>query len=158
VSPNAKKSSGKRARLRCPAQSKTSIKDFFGGRIYIQTDTYKVTTTLSPSRDALHGYDALEHQTHFIYHPAPWFLRRCFNFGMSALSTKAAQGWQYQIRTIRAVPDDSLIFQFCRSGNLDGIRYLLKRRLASPWDTDSKGWTPLHVSRLFLHLCSSSFR
>ena len=146
----------KRARLRSLAHRKRSVKDFFGGRIYIQTDTYKITTALSSGSDALHSHGALEHQTHFIYHPAPWFLRICFNFGMSALITKAAQGWQYHIRTIRAVPNDSLIFEFCKSGNLDGVRSLLKRGDASPWDTNSYGWNPLHVSRLFSYPCSSS--
>jgi hypothetical protein len=148
----------KRARLRYLIQRNSSFKDFFGGRIYVQTDTYKVTTALAPVSDGLHSHDALEYHTHYLYHPAQWFLRRCFNFGLSTLITKAAQGWQYHIRTIRAVPDDSLIFDFCVTGNLDGVRSLLQRGDASPWDTDSTGWTSLHVSRLLPYLCTTSPR
>jgi hypothetical protein len=71
ASPKARK----RAQLRSLVHRKLSVKDFFGGRIYIQTDTYKVTTKFSPGNDGLHSHDALEPQTRFIYHPAPWFLR-----------------------------------------------------------------------------------
>ena len=151
--PTTKESSRKRARVRCPVRSTTSIKDFFGGRIYVQTDVYCVTTRLCSNGDILHDNHLLEHETSFIYHPAPWYLRMCFNFGVNVLVAKAAQGWQWKIQTFRAVPYDSLFFDFCENGNLDGVRTLLDRREASPWDVDPEGWTPLHVSHAFRSSC-----
>jgi hypothetical protein len=64
------------------------------------------------------------------------------------ISAKATSGWQYSIQPFRAVDENALIFEFCRGGNLDGVRSLFKRNEASPWDRDPKGQTPLFVSRL----------
>lgn len=149
TSPTTKESSGKRTRVRCLARSTSSVKDFFGGRIYIQTDVYCVTTRLCSNGDTPHNNHVLEHETSFTYHPAPWYLRMFLNFGVNVLFMKASQGWQYKIQTFRAVPYDSLIFDFCEKGNLDGVRTLLGRREASPWDVNPEGWTPLHVSHAF---------
>jgi hypothetical protein len=44
------------------------------------------------------------------------------------------------------VSDDSLIFESCKLGNIDGVRLLLDKGEASTWDTNSQGRTPLHVS------------
>ncbi|KAF7514072.1 hypothetical protein GJ744_004397 [Endocarpon pusillum] len=88
VGPTAKESSRKRARVRCPARSIVSIKDFFGGRIYMQTDVYQVATGLCSKSDTLHNNYLLEHETSFVYYPAPWCLRMCFNFGVNVLVTK----------------------------------------------------------------------
>lgn len=138
----------KRRRFRRHIRSTTSFKDFIGGRIYTQTAAYQVTAKLSSDSDVGHICDLMEHETLFIYHPAPWSLRICFHFGISAIVTKAAQGCKYGIQTFRAVPDDSSIFEFCRKGNLDGVRSLLVGKDASVQDLDSEGWTPLHVSPL----------
>ncbi len=136
----------KRWRVRCQAPSTVSIKDFFAGRIYIHTDAYHIMTKLSSNSETVHRHDNLEYETVFTYHPAPWLLRSCFRFGFNALVMKAAQGWQHHIGTFRAVPNDSLIFEFCEKGNLDDVKSLLVRRDASPWDVNSEGWSPLHVS------------
>lgn len=144
-SPNTTKSICRRRRIRRGFRNTTSINEFFGGTIYIRSDTYEVGTNLS---SASNNSDILETETAFIYHPAAWLLRRCFAFGVRALVVKAAQGWKYQLSTFRAVPDNSLIFEFCEDGNLEGVRSLLARREASPWDVNSLGGTPLHVSCL----------
>ncbi|KAF2500369.1 hypothetical protein BU16DRAFT_556839 [Lophium mytilinum] len=49
-------------------------------------------------------------------------------------------------RTFHAVPDNALIFEFCKQGNLMAVNSLLVNGQASPWDTNSKGWTPLHFA------------
>lgn len=56
-----------------------------------------------------------------------------------------ATGWQFNFNPVRAVPDNSPIFNACRKGNVSVVRYLLSEGEASVRDTDSKGWTPLHV-------------
>lgn len=61
------------------------------------------------------------------------------------LSATSSSGWQYTIQPFRAVAEDSLIFEFCRKGNLEGVRTLFERREASPWDRDPTGQTPLWV-------------
>jgi hypothetical protein len=61
------------------------------------------------------------------------------------LSAQATSGWQYCIQTFRAVEESALVFEFCREGNLEGLRSLFRRKEASPWDLDPEGQTPLLV-------------
>lgn len=154
VSPNVDKRGPKRRRLRHASLSTTSVKDIFFGRIYLQTDTYHVTTGPYSSHNSSFSNGVLERETTLIYHPAQWLIRGGVTFGVNVLFMRAAQGLTHQIRTFRTVPDDSLIFEFCREGNLDGIRSLLRRKEASPWDVNSKGWTPLYVSHSLALFCS----
>jgi hypothetical protein len=63
------------------------------------------------------------------------------------VSTTSSSGWQYTIQPFRAVAENSLIFEFCRTGNLEGVRTLFERREASPWDRDPSGQTPLWVRK-----------
>ena len=58
----------------------------------------------------------------------------------------SSRGWKGSLQTYQPVPDDSLIFEFCRTGNVEGVQLLLSRKEASIWDVNSHGWTPLHVS------------
>jgi hypothetical protein len=44
------------------------------------------------------------------------------------------------------LPDQSPVFESVRLGDLRQLQYLLTHGLASPFDQDTKGWTPLHVS------------
>lgn len=64
------------------------------------------------------------------------------------ISTKATSGWQYSLQPFRAVEETALVFEFCREGNLEGLRCLFKRNEASPWDRDPQGQTPLLVKLL----------
>jgi len=61
------------------------------------------------------------------------------------LSGRATSGWQFSIQPFRAVPENALIFEFCRNGNLEAVRSLFERGEASPWDRDPAGLTPLWV-------------
>jgi hypothetical protein len=146
ASPSAYDYSCGTKRIRCADRSTTSITDFFGGRIYIQTDTYKIVMNTSSDRETVDNRNLTEHKTVFTCHSARWLLRRGFDSGIDVLIMKAIQGWQYQMRTFRVVPYDSLIFEFCSNGNLDGLRSLLVRKEASPRDMNSYGWNPLHMS------------
>jgi len=47
------------------------------------------------------------------------------------------------------MPDDSLIFEFCRQGNLSAVRQLISQGQGSIWDVNSWGETPLHASSLY---------
>jgi hypothetical protein len=65
------------------------------------------------------------------------------------LSAQATSGWQYSIQTFRAVEESALVFEFCREGNLEGLKSLFRRGEASPWDRDPEGQTPLLVRFVF---------
>lgn len=41
------------------------------------------------------------------------------------------------------VLDDSIISDFCKSGNIEGVQTLLRKGRASLRDTDTQGWTSL---------------
>lgn len=92
------------------------------------------------------------HETSFILHPAEWLVWLGMKTGLSGTISKSTQGWKNTLRAFYVIPDNSLIFEFCRSGNIDGIRSLLARGDASVWDKNSIGETPLHVS---LPFCSA---
>ncbi len=88
-----------------------------------------------------------DYEVSYIVRPAPWLLRLGFQYGLNIkLLSSSTKGWQNSLNSIHLVPDDALIFDFCRQGNLLAVRKLLSERLASVRDTDSKGYTPLHVS------------
>ena len=87
----------KMRRLRNTSPRTISMKNFFGGQIIIQTDTYQVMKNLCGDRETADSDDVLEHEVVFRYHPAKWLLRKGFNFGICALVMKAAQVWRYQI-------------------------------------------------------------
>lgn len=93
-----------------------------------------------------------ETQTSFIFHPAPWLMRFGLRYGLKAMAIYHHRTWSYTIQPVHAIPDDSLIFTFCRKGNVDAVRELFKRRDASVYDVDTNGWTPLHVSLLLSSL------
>ncbi|KAL2827749.1 hypothetical protein BDW59DRAFT_160056 [Aspergillus cavernicola] len=87
-------------------------------------------------------------RTTFIFHPACWLLRLGFRYGLKAMALNHHKTWQYTILPVPAVPDNSLIFEFCMDGNIDGVRALFARGQASVRDTNTKGWSPLHFAAL----------
>lgn len=90
--------------------------------------------------------------TSFIFHPISWLIRIGLK-GFEAAAVNSGIGWKYNITPVRAVADDSLVFQFCRTGNLDAVRELFGLGRASVLDTNSSGWRPLHVSRFDCYFC-----
>jgi hypothetical protein len=94
----------------------------------------------------------------FIFHPADWLVWLGMQTSLDVMISKSTRGWQNNLssRTFRAVSDDALIFEFCETGNVEGIRTLLARGDASVMDRDPDGWTPLHVSIILLSSCSLS--
>jgi hypothetical protein len=85
-------------------------------------------------------------QTYFSFHPSGWLQTWGLDFGIQVKVTKSFSGLDYSLRTYRAVPDEAPVFRYSRDGNVDGIRALFDEHLASPWDVNSTGLTPLFVS------------
>lgn len=53
---------------------------------------------------------------------------------------------QQCLRYYPVVPETAEIFEACKLGDIEWVKSLLDRNVASPFDTDPNGWTPLHVS------------
>lgn len=95
----------------------------------------------------------LQSQTTIVLHPAPWLLKWCCSNGLRIEVLKTcSQGWKQSLNSYRAVPDDAIIFSFCRDETISAVGKLIQAGQASVWDTDSGGRTPLHVSITFLQL------
>jgi hypothetical protein len=111
------------------------------GSIWIRTSTLKV------AKESSITLGHLEVITSFIFYPASWLTRVGLRYGTEAsLQWSPSAGWNFNIAAIRAVPENSLIFDMCRDGNVKAVQRMLTRGDASVKDTSPKGWTPLHVS------------
>lgn len=112
------------------------------GSIWVRTSTLKVAEKSSITAGKL------EVITSFIFYPASWLSRVGLRYGTEAnLQWSPTAGWKFNVSAVKAVPENSLIFDFCREGNIQGVMKLFERGDASMKDTSPKGWTPLHVSR-----------
>ncbi len=83
-------------------------------------------------------------QTYLCWQPASWILRR----SISLTIMRATSGWTYRFNPYRLVPEESLIFKYCRSGNIAGIQDLFSHGIASPLDINFLSLTHLHVRAL----------
>ena len=114
------------------------------GAVYFRSRTFKIPRK---SEDGIRSSnDHYEFETYFTWHPAPWLMYLGIRFGVNASISKSYRGWRNTLHTFTAVPDDSLIFDFCKAGNIAGVQTLLTKGRASVTDTNTQGRTPLHVS------------
>lgn len=120
--------------------------NYFFGTIH----TYSTTRQLQSNNLEDQELDDEEHhyelQSTLMIRPAAWLINLGLNSGLRVgLFNSSVQGWKGSLNTFCAVPDDSLIFDMCRDGNLLAVKDLFSRGLASVRDTNSMGETPLHV-------------
>lgn len=54
--------------------------------------------------------------------------------------------WSYTLYPVHKISQDSLLFEFCKEGDLANVLRLFEKKLASPFDASPKGNTALHVS------------
>jgi hypothetical protein len=90
--------------------------------------------------------DEIDYKVRVIFRPATWLMRLGLAYEMHLALFRSSRVWKGTFQTYQPVPNDSLIFEFCRTGNIEGVQQLLSRKEASVWDVNSNGWTPLHVS------------
>jgi hypothetical protein len=119
---------------------KTSATGTLFGTIWLRTTSVQVNSLTGKNVDVVSS---------FTFFPSWWLTKVGMKHGMEANLLSTPTGWQFNFNPIRAVPDDSPIFNACRRGNVSTVRFLLSEGAASVRDTNSKGWTPLHVC--FLH-------
>jgi hypothetical protein len=86
--------------------------------------------------------------TSFVFYPTRWIQRFGVRNGLEAVMASAGRSWLFNCRlaVTRAVPEDSLIFELCRTGQTRAVETLISKGLGSVVDTSPKGWKPLHVS------------
>jgi hypothetical protein len=87
-------------------------------------------------------------QTSSTLYPAKWLQSCGIGFGIQAIFSNPFQSLDCSISSYRAVPDDAQIFELCSQGDIRGVQTLFDQWLSSPWDTNSRGLTPLFVSGL----------
>ncbi|KIW44258.1 uncharacterized protein PV06_05281 [Exophiala oligosperma] len=132
----------------------------------MQIETSLINKTTINSRDLSHSRDQDDGRQVSIARMTrrkkdkPYF-RTCFRFP-SWLSSRiwnvallSAQGrWNFEIKTWRIVPKDSLVFRYCQSGNLAGLQRLIGSEQASALDITggsidgyARPWSLLEVSQ-----------
>jgi hypothetical protein len=106
------------------------------------------TTIICLPGEAGDAQDKSQCITSFAFYPARWIQQIGIRNGLEAIIASVARSWVFncKIMVTRAVPEDSLIFELCRSGQTRAVEALFCRGLASIVDTSPKGWKPLHVS------------
>jgi hypothetical protein len=68
------------------------------------------------------------------------------------LGYRPSVGPQFNLTTFRRVPDTAQCVDFALNGNIEGLKGLFKRGLASPWDVSStRGYTMVRVSVYVSH-------
>ena len=120
---------------------RTSSMGVVVGSIWVRTSTLRLETSSTSSGG---NFQII---TSFIFYPASWLTRIGFRHGGEASLRNSKYGWQFGFNPIRAVPDNSLIFELCRTGQVRAVELLIQRGDASIHDTSSKGWMPLQVSQ-----------
>ena len=147
ISRESRSSKRKPASVKGTLREKNSVIEYFLGTMRKTT-----TTKFLISRETSHlisycEQDQHEHETSYTIYPATWLIRLGIHHGLRLrFFSSSTQGWKNTIKTFRPISDDALIFEYCKQGDVSGVRFLLSEGHASVRDTDSQGYTPLHVS------------
>jgi hypothetical protein len=85
--------------------------------------------------------------TSLVFYPTAWLKFLGIRNGLDAVVAYASQSWLLNCRlTVTcSVPENSLIFDLCRTGQTRAVEMLLDKNMASVVDTSPDGWKPLHV-------------
>ena len=142
----------RRARQQTLTKSTWTIRESFSrtflGSIVTTTKTRSLKSGFVRD-DVLDDEDCqYEQKSSFRILPAQWLLKLGFNYAYNIFThDSSTQGWERCIKSINLVPYNAPVLEFCKQGNLEKVRGLFSRNLASVRDVDSDGYTPLHVSR-----------
>lgn len=102
--------------------------------------------------NAYNRQQQLESSSSLFFLPSPWIMRCGYSQGFHILVSRSSASWKITPRVINIVPRTSLSFEFSKTGNLEGLKSLFARNMASIWEIDPRGNTLLHVCT---DLCSS---
>lgn len=119
---------------------------YFFGTIHTYSTTKQLQLNILNDHESDDANYRCEHEESLTIRPAAWLVKLGLNSGLRiGLFNSSVQGWKSSLNAFCAVPDDSVIFDLSRDGNLSAVRDLFSRGLASVRDTNSMGETPLHV-------------
>lgn len=122
-------------------QSRT-IQDTFLGYISVRSAQKRLQWAGTESMADRTGDDQCESETWITVRPASWLMTLGIKYGLHLnLQRHAFQGWRHSLRSFCLVRDDAPIFEFCKKGNVSGVRQLLCNGEASVGDTNSQGET-----------------
>lgn len=114
--------------------------------MFVILDVQSSSVRIEPDQE-LFGSDAdkkYEFETAIMIQLVPWL-----GFRRTKLSfVRPRQSWmplKFQIRQYSVRSEDDLVFRFCSTENLEGVKEYLSRGLASPLDMTPDGGTLLHV-------------
>ncbi len=157
----------------CVARAGSTLSTIFG-QIHCSSQAYRILRPgYGTSLDKANSHQRRDYiiESSFWLVPSAWLVK----FGMAyAIHVQVARsshaGWNHVLKSFNVclllelshsptvllesadktqlAPDAALIFDFCQSGNIDGVRTLFSKGLASVRDVNSEGATPLHVSRV----------
>ena len=138
---------GKQTWIKRTLRRKSSVMEYFLGTIRAESNIH---LRIPREADDLTPYceqKLYEHETSYTIYPATWLIHRGIQYGLRLRwYSSFTQGWKTTLKAFYPVPDNAVIFEFCKQGNVPAVRTLLSGGLASVRDTDSRGYTPLHVS------------
>ncbi|KAM0157904.1 hypothetical protein ACHAQE_002159 [Botrytis cinerea] len=100
------------------------------------------SSTRRTSTNALGSQETVETKIGVVFYPAKWLHRLGVRVGIR-MSAIIDNGWMFTFNSFGAVPEDSLIFDLCRQGNVAGVKILLNRGDASLECENPQGKTPL---------------
>lgn len=142
--PGGKQTWVKRALLK-----ERSVMEYFLATIRAESNRWLQTPRATDDLAAYCERDQHEHETSYTIYPATRLIRLGVRHGLRLrFLSSSTQGWDTTLKAFSPVPDDSLIFEFCKEGNIAAVRRLLSSGHASVRDTDSRGYAPLHISLL----------
>jgi hypothetical protein len=119
---------------------KTTSMGVMLGSIWIRHSALKVDDGSDSSQGRVEVVNS------FIFYPSSWLTKMGLGYGTEAsLTCSPAEGWKFNFAPLRAVPENSLIFDLCRRGEVNAVQLMLDRGDASVKDTSPRGWSPLHV-------------
>ena len=127
--------------IRRPSQSRVCYQTSATGTLFGTIWVRKTCVRVDPVSDK-----KVDIVSSFTFFPSSWLTGFGLKYGMEANLCSTPVGWQFNFNPVRAVPEESPIFKFCKSGNLSAVKQLVADGSASVKDTSPNGWTPLHVS------------
>lgn len=91
----------------------------------------------------------VQRRLNISYYFPKWFLMRALSF---VFDTNPVLRPDFNLRTVRLVDRSADVFHYALYGNIEGLKYLFNKKLASPHDVVlNGGYTPLHVSNNLRH-------
>ena len=127
------------------------VTHFMLGTVRVQSKTKLQVLSDEDDLTRSDRLDQCERESTYTIYSAPWLAWLGIRCGLRlGFQSSPIQGWKNTLNTFRPVPDDALIFEFCKDGNVPAVRTLLSGGQASVRDTDSRGYTPLHVSPIII--------